>query len=453
MQCPRPTFSRSPLTATKPRVPTSKTAARLQRVTAALSLICLMPIASAQPDTVVLTDLHLIDGTGQASITDATVIVQDGRIVAAGPADAINVPSDANIRSLAGKTIMPGLINTHGHAGGVRGLESGHYSTENLLRQLRLYATYGVTTVVSLGDDEAAGFALRDTQNTASLDRSRLFVAGPVLNASSPEQAIELVDQTAALQPDFLKIRVDDNLGRTPKMAPEVYRAFIQRAGQHNIPMAVHTYYLDDTHDVVAAGGDFVAHSVRDRHVDEAFTQLLIERGVCYTPTLTRELSTYVYEDEPAFFGDPFFLAGLDQPEVLDTLRDPQRQQRTRQNAAAQQYKASLPIAMANLKMLADAGVTIAMGTDSGPPSRFQGYFEHLEMSMMQDARLTPAQILHAATGAAADCMGLTDVGTLQAGNWADFVILSNNPLQDINHTRSIEEVWIAGKAVPRPGF
>lgn len=418
-----------------------------------IGLMCLMPATNAQTGTIALTGLHLIDGTGQKSVTDATIVVREGRIVAAGPADSVEIPSNAEIRSLAGKTIIPGLINSHGHAGGVRGLETGHYSTDNLLRQLRLYASYGVTTVVSLGDDEAAGFALRDAQNSASLDRSRLFVAGPVLNASTPEQARTLVDETAALRPDFLKIRVDDNLGRTPKMSQDVYRAFIQRAEHHNIPMAVHTYYLEDTRDVVAAGGDFVAHSVRDRHIDQAFAELLIDREVCYSPTLTRELSTYVYEDEPAFFSDDFFLAGLDQPEILDTLRDPQRQQRTRNNPAAQQYKASLPIAMANLKMLADAGVTIAMGTDSGPPARFQGYFEHLEMSMMQDAGLTPAQILHAATGAAAQCMGLSDVGTLQTGKWADFIILSQDPLQDINHTRSIEEVWIAGKAVPRPGF
>jgi imidazolonepropionase-like amidohydrolase len=443
MQCHRPKLSQLFSIS-----PTS-----MQLAITALSLLCLMPAASAQPDTVALTDLHLIDGTGQQPVTDATVIVRGGRIIAAGPSDGIPIPADADIRSLAGKTMIPGLINSHGHAGGVRGLETGHYSTDNLLRQLRLYASYGVTTVVSLGDDEAAGFALRDSQNTASLDRSRLFVAGPVLNASTPERAHELVDQTAALRPDFLKIRVDDNLGRTPKMAPDVYRAFIQRAQHHNIPIAVHTYYLEDTRDVIAAGGDFVAHSVRDRHIDDAFAQLLTDSEVCYTPTLTRELSTYVYEDEPAFFNDAFFLAGLDQPEILDTLRDPQRQQSTRNNAAAQQYKASLPIAMANLKMLADAGVTIAMGTDSGPPARFQGYFEHLEMSMMQDAGLTPAQILHAATGAAASCMGLTDIGTLQPGNWADFIILSQDPLQDINHTRSIEEVWIAGKAVPRPGF
>jgi imidazolonepropionase-like amidohydrolase len=90
------------------------------------------------------------------------------------------------------------------------------------------------------------------------------------------------------------------------------------------------------------------------------------------------------------------------------------------------------------------------MGTDSGPPGRFQGYFEHLEMEMMADAGLTPMQILVAATGNAARCVALDhEIGTLEAGKRADFVVLESNPLDDIRNTRSIESVWIDGNRVP----
>lgn len=410
--------------------------------------ICFALLAiPAKGAPVALTDVRIIDGTGADPVENGVIVVDAGRIIAVGPADSVTVPDNAERQSLPGKTLIPGFINTHGHAGGVRGLESGHYSRDNLLRQLDLYARYGVTTVVSLGDDQAEGFALRDEQNSPGLARARLYVAGPVLNARSPEDARTLVDETAALSPDFIKIRVDDNLGRTPKMAPDVYRAFGERADHHGIPLAVHTYYLQDTKDLVRAGADFVAHSVRDVHVDGEFIDLMLAHNLCYSPTLTREVSTYVYESEPDFFADAFFLRDAD-PQVLETLREPGRQQRLRENAAAQQYKASLPIAMANVKMLADAGVQIAMGTDSGPPARFQGYFEHLEMWMMQDAGMSPMQILQAATGGAATCMGLDETGTLETGKWADLLVMGENPLQDIRHTRSLEQVWIAGKPV-----
>lgn len=414
-----------------------------------LAALATLGAAAANAEPIALTDARLIDGTGSEPVYPATLIMDEGRIVAVGPAGQITIPDDARQLSLDGKTLMPGLVNAHGHAGGVRGLESGHYSEENLLRQLSLYAAYGVTTVVSLGDDEAQGFSLRDSQDTAELNRARIFVAGPVLNPTSAEQAVALVDQTAALNPDFIKIRVDDNLGRTPKMAPEIYQAVSERADFHDIPLAVHIFYQQDTKDLLRAGADYIAHSVRDSHVDDEFVGLMRARDICYTPTLTREVSTYIYESEPEFFSDPFFTAGVE-PDILDTLREPERKQRMAENSAAQQYKAALPIAMTNLKLLADAGVRIAMGTDSGPAARFQGYFEHLEMWMMQDAGLTPMQIIKSATGGAAACMNLRDTGTLEIGKWADLIVLAQDPLEDIRNTRSIEQVWIAGNQLPR---
>lgn len=407
-------------------------------------------IAHANP--VALTDVRIYDGTGAAAIEQGAIIIEDGRIQAIGAMNSITIPDNAERRSLQGKTVTPGFINAHGHAGDIRGLETGHYSEANLLDQLGLYARYGITTVISLGDDETEGFQLRDRQDSPDLDRARLYVAGPVLAPRSPQDAARMVDETARLNPDFIKIRVDDNLGRTPKMTPEVYGAVIDQAASHELPVAVHIYYLEDARNTVQRGAEVVAHSVRDTAVDDAFVQLMRERDACYIPTFTREVSTYVYESEPDFFSDPFFLADAD-PTVLSALREPERQQAMARSATGQQYKAALPVAMANLKALADGGVLVAMGTDSGPPARFQGYFEHLEMWMMQDAGLTPEQILYSATGAAAECGRVTGTGTLEAGNWADLIIFAESPLDDIRNTRSIDEVWVAGNQVPRPRF
>ena len=212
----------------------------------------------------------------------------------------------------------------------------------------------------------------------------------------------------------------------------------------------VHYFYLDDAKDLLRSGADMLAHSVRDKDLDDEFISLIKQRNLPYCPTFTRELSTFVYEDTPRFFQDPFFLREAD-AKVVAQLKESARQKAMHENKSAQAYKAALPTAEKNLKKLADAGITIVMGTDSGATSaRFKGYFEHLEMQMMADAGLTPKQILLSATGASARALKLSNLGTLEPGNWADFNVFDKNPLDDIHNTESLNTVYIAGNSVKR---
>jgi imidazolonepropionase-like amidohydrolase len=390
----------------------------------------------------------IIDGTGSAVIENGVIVVSNGRIRSVGPAGDVTLPDDTEVIEASGKTIMPGMINAHGHVGSTLGLESGYYSRENVLRQLSLYGRYGVTTIVSLGDDEEAGFTLRDSQQRADLDYSRLYVAGDVIGGSSEAEVRAAVNRAADLGANFIKTRVDDNLGSTPKPAREIYQAIIDQAHTRRLPVAVHLFYLEDAKAVLEAGGDIIAHSVRDLPVDQELIDMINAREVCYIPTLTREISTFVYESEPDFFSDPFFLKEAD-PAVIQELRSPERQSRMRNSTSAQQYKVALEVAMRNVALLNEGGVGIAMGTDSGPPARFQGYFEHMELWLMVEAGMSPLEAIHSATGKAAECMNLGDLGTLEPGNWADLIILEDSPLDNIENTRSIESVWIAGNQVP----
>ncbi|MDE2877939.1 amidohydrolase family protein [Candidatus Palauibacter soopunensis] len=390
----------------------------------------------------------VVDGSGAEPVPDATVVVRGGRIESVGPSAEVEVPADAEVLDAAGKHLVPGLINAHGHVGATLGLEGGHYSRENVLRQLRLYASYGVTTVVSLGGDEPAGVEVRDEQDVPSLDRARLYVAGAVVAGITPGAALEMVHGNAAMGVDFIKIRVDDNLGSTYKMTPDVYGAVVEGAHELGLPVAAHLFYLEDAHGLLDAGADFIVHSVRDRDVDDALATRLIEAGVCYSPTLTREVSTFVYESEPEFFSDPFFLASAE-PAVLEALRAPESMARYRESESAQRYKEALAQAQENLGALSDAGVTIAMGTDTGPPARFQGYFEHMELALMAESGMSPMEILVASTADAARCAGLEGVGTIEAGNWADLILLNADPLEGVENLRAIESVWIAGNEVP----
>ena len=402
-----------------------------------------------RPATTVLVGARLIDGTGAPPIENSLVVIQGDRVQhIATMAEPGTIPPDAERVDVRGKTILPGFVNAHGHVGDTSGLRASpeFYTRENLERQLALYARYGVTSVYSLGGDGPAGIALRNQRPPTG---ARLFVAGPVITDTTAAAAGRAVDTIAAMGVDWLKFRVDDNLGTSEKMPREAWKAVIDRGHAKGLPVAAHIFYLNDAKDLLRGGIDLIAHSVRDRPVDDELIALLKARDVCVVPTLTREVSTFVYESTPAFFDDEFFLRHADRG-ALAQLRDPARQQRTRTSASAQRYKAALGVASGNVKRLQDAGVRLAFGTDTGPPARFQGYFEHMELELMVKAGLTPMEAILAATGNAGRCMkGPDGLGTLTAGAPADLVVYAEDPSREIRNTHTIESVWIAGVRIP----
>jgi imidazolonepropionase-like amidohydrolase len=409
--------------------------------------------ASAQTPAgpVALTGARIIDGTGRAPLEHATIVISDGRIQAVGEAGGVTIPDGADRVDVSGKTIIPGIINSHGHVDAAR--SSTVPIRIQLMTQLRLYARYGVTTVYSLGStaaDAQEGITLRDEQDHAALDRARLFTVGQVIADKTPADARTNVDRNADMKVDMIKIRVDGPAGSPNKMTPDIYRAVIDEAHKRNLRVAGHMYYLKDALGLLDAGVDVLAHSIRDADVNQTLLDQIRSRNVGYIPTLTRELSVFIYETTPTFFTDPFFLRGYESyAKQVAQLRDPAAQEKMRASAEAQTIKRALEQANRNLKKLSDAGISIAMGTDSGANliGRWQGYFEHIEMEMMVRAGLTPMQAIVAATGGAARVMKLDgQIGTLQTGKWADFVVLSANPLTDIRNTRQIDSIWIAGR-------
>jgi imidazolonepropionase-like amidohydrolase len=381
------------------------------------------------------TGARVIDGTGRAAIENATIVVRNGRIEAIGR--NLKIPAGAQRIDVTGKTVIPGLINAHGHVGD--------------LSQLGLYARYGVTTVFSLGGDKELEMRdqTRAEQQTPNLTRARLFIAGPIPTSKTPEEGRKAVDANAAAKTDIMKIRVDDQLGTTIAMSPEVYSAIIEQAHKDGLRMAVHIVTLADAKAVLRLGTEYIAHSVRDQAVDAETIALLKKNTAFYCPTLMREVSTFVYADEPAFLKDPLFLRDANSAEVA-MVRQKDFQDKMRSAKSAQWYREHLAVAMRNLKTLENAGVQIVMGTDTGPPYRFQGYFEHLELEHMVEAGLTPMQAIVSATSMPAKLLKQSDrFGTLQAGRWADLIVLDGNPLEDIRNTRKMDSVWIAGNRVP----
>ncbi len=408
------------------------------------------------------------DGTGAPPVRNAILQVGVGRVLAVEAAERETDPAEllaawTSLRGAAAadrfivaedRFVIPGLVNVHGHVGGTWTPGEGISYRDFVLGELRRYARFGVTTINSLGGERDPAFAIRDRswEDTPGpgddSPHARLLVSGPVQSPATPERAALEIDGLAPRRPDWVKIRVDDNLGMTTKMPPEVYRSVIARAREHGLPVASHLFYLEDAKELLRAGTGMIAHSIRDLPVDTELLTLLHGAGICYVPTLTREVSTFAYGNRPAFFDDPFLLNDVDSTQIA-TLSEGARQAQIRASGAAESYGRALDVALANLPTVSSARIPVALGTDSGPLGRFQGYFEHVEMQMMADAQLTPEQILRAATGVAAGCLGRDDIGTLEEGRRADFVLLRADPLADVTNARRIDGVWLGGERVP----
>jgi imidazolonepropionase-like amidohydrolase len=419
-------------------------------------------------ETTVLDGFTLIDGTGRPPVANAAIIIVDGRITWAGPKSQLKAPADAQVSHLTGKYIMPGIINLHGHLGNTLDLaqDPKNYTRENVEKQLKLYASYGVTSVVSMGTDADLVFQLRTAQRAGRPHETRIFTAGrgftgaggypttaqgmngvpfEVASAADVDKDVaHLADQKV----DVVKIWVDDHLGREKKIPLDLCKAIIADAHRHGTKVAAHVFYLDDAKALIDAGLDGLAHSVRDKPVDDELIASMKKHGAFQSAaTLTREESTFVFARPGPLLEDPFFTRGV-APTVLATLKSPAYQQKVASDPDYTRYPGFLKMAMHNLKKLSDSGVKIGFGTDSGPPARFQGYSEHREMELMVRSGLTPLQVITDATRNAAEFLRAKDLGTLERGKWADLIVLDKNPLEDIRNTRSIDIVIIAGNKI-----
>jgi imidazolonepropionase-like amidohydrolase len=429
----------------------------------------LVTAAAAVAETKVLENFTLIDGTGRQPVANAALVIVDGRVRYAGPKSGMPAQSGAVERvDLAGKFVMPGIINLHGHLGNVIGLvqDPKNFTRENLGRQLSTYANYGVTSVMSMGSDTDLVFQVRAEQRAGRPSVARIFTAGrgftgaegyPTKAAgmkgvpyevTTVEQVRKAVAELADKKVDLVKIWVDDHLGKEKKIPMDLCRAIIENAAKRGLRVGAHIFYLQDARNLVDYGLAGLAHSVRDKPMDDAMIALMKKKGAWQqAATLTREVSTFVYAKRAPFLDDPFFTKGVS-PDVVKTLASADYQKKNAADPDLPHYQGFLDIAKKNLKKLADAGVKYGFGTDTGPPARFSGYFEHLEMELMVDAGLTPMQVITAASKNSAEFLGAKDLGAIEAGHWADIVVLGRNPLDNIKNTRTIEGVYIAGNKV-----
>jgi imidazolonepropionase-like amidohydrolase len=440
-----------------------------------LSLACLTVIAArAQQQPTILHNASLVDGTGAPARLHVDILMHKGVIQHIGPAFT-KPPKGANVVECIGKTVIPGLISAHSHLGILLNNADpspSAYTAENVTAALNQFERYGVTTIVSLGLNRDLVYDLRDQQRDGKLGGATILTAArgigvpngaPGLNVASdqiyrpttPDEARRDVDELTSRRADLVKLWLDSGHGKIPPMSPDIYTAILDEAHKHHLKVAAHIYAINDARSLVNANVDILAHSVRDEPVGPAFIQSLLQHNTWYIPTLALDESFYLYAANPKIMQSAFFQEAAG-PTLLAKLQAPDYASKTLAAEQTAQARKDHDMAMKNLKVIYDAGVSVAFGTDSGAViGRIPGFSEHRELEDLVAAGLTPLQAITLATGQTGRLIHALNpklnVGLIQPDYSADLIILSGDPLMDIRNTRRIDAVYHHGVLVPNP--
>lgn len=435
-------------------------------------LACVMACTPAWAETVAITGVRLVDGTGATPIENAAIVMTGGRIVSAGR--DIEIPADARRIDHSGRTVVPGLISTHSHVGQVGGTSMGakNYTREVITAELAQFGRYGVTTVVALGNNGPLFATLREEAHAGTLAGADLFgvmqgigvpngappqeslkvAPNQLFRPDTPDEAREAIDRMAAANTDLVKLWLDNFGGLLPvKMKPEIYRAVIEQSHKHGLRVAAHVHDLDDALAIIDAGADIIAHGIRDEPVTPELIEKMKAKGVWYVPTLALDDATFIWADAPEWTTTDFVRKALS-PELAAQVDDPAWRAKVLKEPRTAAARRSLAMNLQNLRTLHDAGVKIGFGTDSGAtPLRVPGVAEHRELALMIEAGLPPAEAVTIATRNAAELMRLDDRGTIETGKRADLIVLDGDPSAEITFSKRIVEVWTQGRRMAPP--
>jgi imidazolonepropionase-like amidohydrolase len=408
----------------------------------------------------------LLTGYEVPPIHHATVVVNGNKIVAAGPSSAVRVPADAIIVDTSGKTMMPGLIETHAHLivlghgayetwfpwidkhGGQKTLER---VTEISAKQLLMA---GVTTAIDLGGPLDVSLRIRDRINRGEVVGTRLFVSGPWiarlvgaaangamqvgfggLNIATPQEAGRETDRLAAAGVDHIKAHAG--------LTFEDYQAIVAAAHRHGIKVYAHVYAETDVRHALEAGVDVLQHVGSAGTAPPYSQQLITDIVNAGRPVVvTAAHRSWIYPDTAAFperLEDPALREAFG-PEIYAEVQDSFKNWWTL--GYFQRTDREMLYRERGVKQFIESGAVMGMGTDSGTPMNFHSEALWREIKVHVDLGMPPMRAIAAATRVNAQIIGKgRELGSIEPGKIADVIVVAGNPLFDITALSHVEVV------------
>src|SRR5437867_1487439 len=438
-------------------------------VVAAYSVLPIQTQSRSSTPVVLYEGGRLIPGDGSKPIESSAMLVENGMITRIGAKGSVSAPRAALRVDLTGKTIMPTLINAHGHPGFQRGLTytADNFTRDTIVDDLNRALYFGVAAVQSQGIEKGdVTYQIRADQEAGRLGGARLRIAGRGIGApnagpgaaayagiayevTTEDQARQAVRELAAKKVNLIKIWVDDRNGRAPRLASNLYRAVIEEGHKHGLQVNAHVFYHTDAVDLVNAGIDGLAHLVRDKEMDDGLVASIVLHNVYVMPNLSPEWNTYMELPHWLKDGDPLLML-LQESVSGPVIARMRKAYENRNPTAAERTRTQYAILQHSLAKLAKANAKIILGCDTGLEDHLFGMSEQHELESMVNAGMTPMQVIVAATSRAAEYLKLDKMGALAPGKEADFLVLDANPLDDITNTQRISRLYIKGTEIDR---
>lgn len=430
---------------------------------------------------------RLVTGDGSAPIDDSAFLVENGQFTRVGRRGELPLPPGASRVDLTGKTVMPTMVDLHGHLGfqnvPAATMSKEMFTRENLVDHLQRLAYHGIGAVVDIADlvdrsdlrggrtgwgevplrmrsevvpgaaqFRTAGPGIAWPGSGAQGHPSRSDVPYPVTTVDEGRAAVR---DNALMRPEFIKIWVDDRDGRAKKLTPPIYLAILEEAHKLNIPVAAHNVTLADAKALVRAGVEGWLHvPVRGGDaVDDEILGMVKSRvangdrpRMWMTPGLRPSWVNTQGGGRPSWLDDPLLQETYPRQHNEEQIANELARMTPDQVATA---RASFGRDSQNMMRLRAAGIRVVLGTDTGQIRHRIAYFAHLELESLVAAGMSPAEVIVAATRDSAEMAGI-NTGMVGAGRSADFIVLDANPLENIANTRRIAGVYLRGEAVDR---